>query len=335
MRRMEEIPILAPGAYRLIIKARGRQMAVCVDGRCVLRRDTALGRKPAIVFQDAEGVTFNDALAGPTGPELAQAGFVLPDVFGPGEKQWVDFSGKQFTDDEEMTLWSRGRSFWDAPAGGSGMTWFRTRLFNDACFTWARRDPAAACAWPAAPMEVVLFGDPGRPEDGIHFVLDGATARIARGGATLVAGTTTVSELTAWTCRAGAGAAVMELNGVALLTAPPAEPPPPGRVGAVLGPVSRDPQQPDWRDDARVTSTHRLDYGFDSAPAVGAYSLRLLNQELAGPAGAMITRVPCAAADFPLISFDHRFPAGTELNLLVNAAGRGWQEIRLTGPSGT
>jgi len=53
---------LAAGPHRLIVKARGPRMAVCVDGWCVSRSDTALGRKPAIAFQDGEGVTFDPAL---------------------------------------------------------------------------------------------------------------------------------------------------------------------------------------------------------------------------------------------------------------------------------
>lgn len=78
-----------------------------------------------------------------------------------------------------------------------------------------------------------------------------------------------------------------------------------GRDGAVL---YRDPQE----------------------PAAGRYSLRLLNQEVAGPAGAWVCRSPYRASCFPAVAFHYRVPQGIEVNLVLRANGQ-WFEVELTG----
>ena len=82
-----------------------------------------------------------------------------------------------------------------------------------------------------------------------------------------------------------------------------------GREGALL-----------WRDPAGAKS--------------GRYGLRLLNADVAGPAGAQITSAPFDVRLFPRVRFDYAFPTGLEINLLVQSGGSGF-EVRATGTDAT
>ena len=71
-------------------------------------------------------------------------------------------------------------------------------------------------------------------------------------------------------------------------------------------------------------------YRDPGSAADGGTSLRLVNQTVAGPAGAWVTRQPYDLARFPLLAFEYRIPRGVEINLVLQANGR-WFEGQFTG----
>ncbi len=264
---------LHPGQWdRADVLTAGTSVRVYVNGTLVLEgEDPALtGGRAGLLVEGGSSVSFDDVRIESI-PGLPGPGQALSRPFGPHEQSWSDFSKKSFFDDPFMVQWAHPRALWHAEGVASGTArMFRTRCFRDVRFAWEKAG-ASSCQWPGRAVRVGLFTAPGKPDSGYAFVLRAEKLELRREGRLVASSPLEAKALTALECRIDDGQVSCRINGEDALTWEDSDPIRQGYVWADLGPVhglgGRGLRQPDWRDSAHVTSTHRLDYNFDFAPA--------------------------------------------------------------------
>lgn len=260
---------LEPGQwYRLEVLTKGTLARVFVGGIEVLHaRDPFLtGGRFGLFARHVQDLSFDDAAAVTAGPETADAGWVPPQPFGPGEQTWTDFSHKSFISDPFMTQWSHPRSFWEWDPAAK-VHWFRSRLFNDVSLGWSRA-AGQTLAWPQEELVAVVFADREQAApSGYRVTLKGERVTLSRHGREVATATLASSPLDALRISVQEGAVAVRVNDSPCLDWQDPEPLRKGDIGMRLGPTAQmHLHRPDWRDTTRVESSHRLDYGFDSAP---------------------------------------------------------------------
>ncbi|OGV74026.1 MAG: hypothetical protein A3K18_16680 [Lentisphaerae bacterium RIFOXYA12_64_32] len=262
---LAEAPLsMRPGQwYRLTAVCCGTRIRAFVNGAEVGAVDdtTLTGGRIGLLLDHTTDAYFDDAQVDSVGAEVLSPQWTPPDPFGPCEQQWSDFAGKRFAADRFMQQWSQPRSFWSPVPKRGSVQEFRSRFFSDVRFSWQRG--TAPCAWPARPAEVVLFADAGQPDTGYRLRLAEQRATLTRAGVAAADAAFPDASLDEIEFSAAAGRVTVRLNGRDLIDWADPSPLTSGSALADLGPTSG---APDWRDTVRLSSTHRLDYGFDSAP---------------------------------------------------------------------
>ena len=255
--------------YRLCAVTHGSNVAAFVNGILLFRvEDPALtGGRVGLLVEGASDVYFDDALVTSATHDAASAN-TLSSPFGPCEQPWSDYGSKLFTRDRYMQNWAHPRSAWQTGPlpGDNGLFWFRSRLFSDVTFNW-RREPSAPCHWPDRPIRIVLFGDRAGDKSGYRIELGQQQARLVRGGSVVTQCAFEDATLESLEAALGQGRITLRANDRRLLEWEDPAPLAGGEVAADMGPTrGQQFHSPDWRDAARVTSTHRLDYSFEHAP---------------------------------------------------------------------
>jgi len=256
--------------YRLVAVTCGARVQAFLGGVRVLEAtDPSLaGGRVGLLVEDASNVYFDDVAVGSVGADVNQRGYRLPEPFGPGEKEWSDFSRKRFARDSHMRSWSSPRSFWERGGAGSrGLRWFRTRVFHDVRFRWNPGNAYVRTNWPRRPVEVVLFGDRENPQAGYHFRLNRNRVTLTRDDKTLARNVVNINSLRSLECAASPAGIQLRINRAVVLKAVDPKPLMQGEVAADIGRTFGSSRwRSDWRDEAIVLSSHRLDYAFDDAP---------------------------------------------------------------------
>ena len=251
--------------YRLEVMVSGGAVGGYLDGtRLLLAEDDALvGGKVGLMVASEHGCWFDDvAVESVEGEPPAQ----LARPFGPAESSNADFSGKDFTEDNAMVGWAHPRGQWDE--GKDGYFWYHCRFFNDTSFEWQSADA------PLATGEVVLFADQGGPETGYALRWNATVATLSRKGKLLRNVPAPAGGVSSLQFSAVKTELALRLNQLPIVRVTDQKPLSRGFVGAKLSPVveprwrhyKRYRMRPDWRDRARVSSSHHAEYLFDSAP---------------------------------------------------------------------
>jgi hypothetical protein len=261
---------MAPGQwYRLTVVTHGARARVFIGGVEVLHADdpTLVGGRVGLLAEDSADVYFDDADIVSAGPETVAADWQPAQPFGPCEQAWSDFSKKSFYTDPYMVQWAHPRSSWDLDAK-AGLHWFRTRFFHDLNITWTRA-AGQPLEWPQKELAVVVFADREQGGDsGYRVVLGADRIALTRRGVAASTAPLAVAELSTVAVAVAAGRVTVAVNGQETLVWQDPEPLDKGEVAAQFGPTAEMTLgTPDWRDTTRIQSSHRLDYGFDAAPA--------------------------------------------------------------------
>jgi hypothetical protein len=259
---------LVPGQwYRLTAATFGPHARVFMGGTELFNTQDAslIGGKLGLYLSGTAGTHFDDLAVTSTDQGIVATDWRPAAPFGPCEQMWADFSNKQFAGDKFMMQWAHPRSFWEQPEGQTH--WFRTRFFHDVRFSWKQRKRVPT-HWPGKPVKVVLFGDPTAPNRGYRLLLTKDRVALERDGKEVASGVFAGEKLNRIAADVDEGQVRFWVNDALVLTWRDQEPITHGFVGADVGRTWRGSRgRGDWRDDARLESTHRLDYGFDAAPA--------------------------------------------------------------------
>ena len=117
-------------------------------------------------------------------------------------------------------------------------------------------------------MHVVLFGTEDQRKTGYRLTLSEKRALLAKDEKTVGEAAFRDATLSSVELTAAAGQIRFQANGKTIVEWQDPNPLAEGFVGADLGPLrGANLRWSDWRDRARVTSSHRIDYSFDHAPA--------------------------------------------------------------------
>ncbi|MBT7301316.1 MAG: hypothetical protein HN849_17470, partial [Victivallales bacterium] len=261
----EDLPVQAGQWYRLTVALHDGWGAAFLNGhRLLAGEDSRLtgGRIGLLVETSAGGTAgagFDDLVV--RSLDSPGRGWVPPRPFGPSETSWADFSQKDFSADQFMTQWAHPRAIWDEKA--EGLDWFRTRFFHDARFVWKRSSGQRI----AYPLQVALFAETGKPDSGYRLVLDAKQVALFRAGKQVGSAPHSLPRVGSLDFSAVAGQIRILLDGKEAVSWRDPAPLTSGRVGAKLGRTyGLNVGRADWRDTARVESSHRIDYGFDRAP---------------------------------------------------------------------
>ena len=254
--------------YRMTVVTHGTVARAYVGGTQVARVDdpALVGGRIGVFVEKTPTVYFDDVAVASVGPVAMGSDWQLPQPFGPCERQWSDFAKKSFFTDRFMVQWAHPRCSWEAPATrGAALAWFRTRFFHDVTLAWERG--RAACHWPRKPLEIVLFGDRTKPKSGYRLRVEAKRVVFAKAAKVVAESPLDVQKLSSLEFSASTGEIAFRANGKTLVQWKDPSPLTQGMVAANLGPMrGMSLSWPDWRDGARVKSTHRLDYSFDHAP---------------------------------------------------------------------
>ena len=244
---------------RLEAVVSGGQVAGYVDGnRVLLAKDPSLvGGRIGLYAQSASGVWIDDVA-------VESVDGALPDVlstpFGPGEVSSPKLAGKAFGSDPKMRHWANPRFCWGK--GAEGLYWSPVRFFGDAKLVF--RSPVG----PVKKGQVALFAEPGTPGMGYRLRWDEGTLALTRAGKMVHSAKPPAEGVASLEFAVSAEGIRLEANGRALTDTTNRTVALAGRIGADLGPTAAAwATDPDWRDHVRVTSSHRVEYSFDHAPA--------------------------------------------------------------------
>jgi hypothetical protein len=261
----ENLPVRAGQWYRATVAMYDGHVAAFLNGhRLVSDEDARLtGGRIGLLVETAkggeQGASFDDL----TVQSLASlpSDWVPTQPLGPSETSWADFSQKDFSADPFMTQWAHPRSFWDRQA--DGLVWFRSRFFHDARFHW-RREKGQRTIWP---LQAALFADPDQPKSGYRLKVETARVSLMRSGKEVASAARATASVEELSFSVSAGEVQVAIDGSQALAWRDSAPIESGWAGASLGPMhGLQVERPEWRDSARVESTHRIDYGFDLAP---------------------------------------------------------------------
>jgi len=370
-------PDSGPGELQLLRRSQGRdevlaakKLSMCVEQwnrvdllvcgttavayvngvRTLSTTDPSLsGGRIGLLVEGRSSVFFDDVMARSirNPPSTSEA---LSHPFGPHEQPWCDFSKKSFFKDQFMVQWAHPRALWQAGNSASrSARLFRTWCFNDAQFSW-RNTSASSSHWPAKPIHIGLFTEKTATQSGYHFLLSADQLELQRNGKLITTSPIQIKSLTSLLCEAHSGRIRCLVNDQEVLLWQDAEPITRGYVLADLGPAhdisSRSGatvyalRRPDWRDTSTVTSTHRLDYNFDFAPA--AWKLhsgrwRSTNRWACVPlwsffAGRGTEGVPGVNYENCLLWSRRRFPGDFDLELFVSPLEGTPQRVHFSYP---
>ncbi len=258
----QKLPAALPSWTRIEVFCRDGRLRGFVGGREVLQcRDrAAVGGRVGLYARQAQQLFVDDVTAVSLSQEESQA-TDFSEPFGPCEQLWSDFSDKHFSTDRHMTMWAHPRSFWTDD--GQGIFWFRNRFFNDVEFQWQGNFRSA---W-RKNWRICLFSEGADPKSGYCFSLLDNDIVLFRQGQEVarVAQPSETSDNA--TLRASAKNNLVSLywNDAQLLVWQDSQFLDKGEVG-----VSFSRPLPRYLDQARVLSSHRLDYSFEHAPAAWA-----------------------------------------------------------------
>ncbi|MFA6721637.1 MAG: hypothetical protein WCR92_09530, partial [Candidatus Cloacimonadaceae bacterium] len=258
----KSLPTVTQSWQRLEVLCRDGQMRGFVGGREILqcRDNAATGGRIGIYGRQAQQFFVDDVQVSSISQEEFQAE-ELTSPFGPCEQLWNDFSDKHFAADLYMASWAQPRSFWLADE--RGIFWFRNRFFHDVEFHWRGRHRSA---W-QRDWRLCLFSAGRDAQSGYCFfrldkqvVLQRQGQEVAR--VELPPPAEGEHEVRA---RAADGVVSFYWNEQLLLSWEDPEFLNQGEVGVAFArPL------PAFLNQARVLSTHRLDYSFEHAPAAWA-----------------------------------------------------------------
>jgi len=266
--------------YRLAVVACQGAAGGYLDGTRLLfaEDDSLVGGKVGLMVASEQGCWFDDVEAesveGAPPPQLARP-------FGPGESTDTDYRGKNFAEDNAMVGWAHPRGRWDE--GRDRYFWYHCRFFNDAKFEWQSVDG------PLESGQVVLFADKNGPGTGYDLRWNAATATLSRKGKLIQNIPLPAGGVSSLQFSATGQELAVRLNQLPVVRATDKEPLRSGFVGAKLAPVSHPKwkhyrsyrRRSDWRDQARISSSHHAEYLFGSAPTawlVQAGHWRTLNR---------------------------------------------------------
>ncbi|MBN2451475.1 MAG: hypothetical protein JXR77_13875, partial [Lentisphaeria bacterium] len=264
------LPMVRQQWYRLTAVTQGGKARVFVSGSPLLEAEDAClsGGRLGLLAESASNVYFDDVAVVSAAADAAAPGWSPAAPLGPGEESWSDFSEKRFAGDPFMMAWAHPRSLW-SPQEDSGLCWFRGRMFHDVTLRWTRA-PGQRLGWPAKPIRCLVFAEAGEdpPARGYGITVGAGYVALAREGREVTRGEGVAEAPDALEVVVRAGCVEVTVNQRRALAWEDPVPLSKGDVGVDFG---RSPataaRDADWRDTLTLESTHRLDYGFDHAPA--------------------------------------------------------------------
>lgn len=244
--------------YRLEVVVSGDRVAGYVDGRRVLEaKDTALiGGRVGLHVHSGRDVWLDDvAVESVTGP--------LPELlerpFGPGETDTAMLSHKAFGSDRAMSTWAGARSSWQE--GAEGLHWHTLRFWND--LRLVCRSPRGA----VKAGQVAVFAEPGKPDTGYRLRWANGHLQLTEFGREIHVTSIPARGISSLELSASGRELLVTVNEKELVRRATSALAHSGRVGAAFGrTTSRRLRGIDWRDHARVYSSHRVECNFDAAP---------------------------------------------------------------------
>lgn len=245
--------------YRLEAVIYGQKISVYVDGNRLFEAEdpSLLGGRVGLQAQSPEGVWFDDFLVESV---EAEGGPSLEHPFGSSESAPLSHRPREFQTDDMMVGWSHPRSAWERSEGG--LLWHRSRFFTDAAFEWVSKDR------PVADGEICLLGEPGQPLSGYRLRWKSPGAELLKNGAGLARLAVPLAGLSSLSFSFCNQEIRLVTDGKESFRSADAQPLKSGSIGAKLGQTSGwNLDAADWRDHARASSTHHLEYLFESAPA--------------------------------------------------------------------
>jgi hypothetical protein len=253
--------------YRLDVVAVGDAVAGFIDGNQLLvaKDDSLLGGRIGLYVCSKTGAWFDDvsveSVTATPPPD------VLDRPLGRAESDYADLSEKQFTQDTSMVAWAHPRGQWEP--GQDGFLWYHCRFHHDVRFEWKAEH------YPLGTGEIALFAQRERPGSGYRLRWDGKEATVSRDGKALKSSAAPAGDVSSLLFTASNGELAFRFNDGPAVQVVDAEPLTRGEVGAKLLPSAgshwmgsrKKGMRPDWRDYARVTSAHHVEFLFDAAPA--------------------------------------------------------------------